>query len=244
LRQFADLDDAARWRFIKFMFDVNQPPPQDAFDRCTRFDNFSLHLASPIQNVVLKDDQIEIKIPQGLHHADFLIAGTGFVVDLATRPELSRIEAHIARWSDRYRPPTGEEHAGLGAYPYLSGYFQFLEKTPGTAPYLKNIFCYTYGAVPSLASTAGISQLKFGADRIGFGITPMRISRRCAPTRSANSTPQNSTRRVNRQARRARGLPDRCFVVTVANRAQRVIESQDREAFCTRRNAVPLQPAG
>jgi cation diffusion facilitator CzcD-associated flavoprotein CzcO len=171
LRHFADLDDAARWRFIKYMFDINQPPPQDAFDRCARFDNFSLHLDSPIQSVVLKDDRVELKTPHGSHHADFLIAGTGFVVDLAARPELARIEAHIARWSDRYQPPAGEEHPGLGAYPYLSGYFQFIEKMPGTAPYLKNIFCYTYGAVPSLASTAGISQLKFGADRIGFGIT-------------------------------------------------------------------------
>ena len=171
LRHFADLDDAARWRFVKFMFDANQPPPQDAFDRCARFDNFSLHLGSPIQSVALADDLIQVQTPHGIYSADFLIAGTGFVVDLTARPELKRIAPHIARWSDRYQPPAGQENAALGAYPYLSGYFQFTEKTPNCAPYLKNIFCYTYAAVPSLASTAGISQVKFGADRIGFGIT-------------------------------------------------------------------------
>jgi hypothetical protein len=110
-------------------------------------------------------------MPYGVHRADYLIAGTGFAIDFAARPELNRIAPYIARWSDRYMPPADEENALLGEYPYLSGYFQFTEKTLGAAPYLKNIFCYTYAAMPSLACSAGISQLKFGADRIGFGIT-------------------------------------------------------------------------
>jgi FAD-dependent urate hydroxylase len=171
LRHFADLPDAMRWRFIKCMFDVNQPPPQDAFERCTRFENFTLRVGCPIQNVSLTDGLIQLKTPQGVSSADFLIAGTGFAIDLDARPELRRIEAQIARWSDRYRPPPGENNERLGGYPYLSDHFQFTEKVPGAAPYLKNVFCYTYAATASLASTAGISQLKFGADRISFGIT-------------------------------------------------------------------------
>ncbi len=171
LRHFADLDDAARWRFIKFIFDMNQPPPQDAFDRCARFDNFTLRLGSPVQDICLAGDVIQLKTPQGPSCVDFLIAGTGFVIDLAVRPELGRVAQQIALWSDRYRPPAGAESERLGGYPYLSEYFQFVEKVPGTAPYLKNLFCYTYAATASLASTAGISQLKFGADRISFGIT-------------------------------------------------------------------------
>jgi cation diffusion facilitator CzcD-associated flavoprotein CzcO len=171
LRHFADLDDADRWQFIKFIFDMNQPPPQDAFDRCARFDNFTLRLGSPIESVRLADNLIQLKTPHGSFSFDFLIIGTGFVIDFAARPELGRIAPQIALWSDRYRPPAGEESPRLGGYPYLSDYFQFTEKVPGAAPYLKNVFCYTYGATASLASTAGISQLKFGADRISFGIT-------------------------------------------------------------------------
>jgi cation diffusion facilitator CzcD-associated flavoprotein CzcO len=171
LRHYADLDDAMKWQFMKVIFDLNQPPPQDAFDRCTRFPNFALHLGSPIENVRLARDAIELETPQGLARADFLIVGTGFVIDFNARPELGRIGPHIALWSDRYRPPSGQENPALGAYPYLSRSFQFTEKTPGAAPYLKNIFCYTYAAMPSLACTAGISQLKFGVDRVSFGIT-------------------------------------------------------------------------
>jgi cation diffusion facilitator CzcD-associated flavoprotein CzcO len=171
LRHFGDLDDARKWRFMKLIFDMNQPPPQDTFERCARFSTFDLHLGSPLEGVALSEDAIRLKTPQGLATADFLIVGTGFAVDFAARPELGRIAPHIARWSDRYRPPAGEESSLLGAYPYLSGHFQFTEKVPGAAPYLKSIFSYTYAAMPSLACSAGISALKFGADRIGLGIT-------------------------------------------------------------------------
>jgi FAD-dependent urate hydroxylase len=171
MRHFGDLDDAHKWRFMKFIFDANQPPPQDTFERCARFPNFEIHLGSPLESVALAGDTIRLKTPQGLASADFLIVGTGFAIDFAARPELDRIAPHIARWSDRYQPPPGEESARLGAYPYLSSYFQFTEKEAGASPWLKNVFSYTYAAMPSLACTAGISQLKFGLDRIGFGIT-------------------------------------------------------------------------
>lgn len=171
LRHFGDLDDAMKWRYMKLIFDMNQPPPQDAFERCTRFANFTLHLDSPLKNVRLENNAIELETRHGAARADFLIVGTGFAIDFSARPELNRIAPHVARWSDCYQQPIGEENPVLGAYPYLSGYFQFTEKAPGSAPYLKNIFCYTYAAMASLACSAGISQLKFGADRIGFGIT-------------------------------------------------------------------------
>jgi hypothetical protein len=171
LRHFGDLDDMRKWRFMKFIFDMNQPPPQDTFDRCACHANFFMHLGSPIDNARLEDDRIKLISGKATHAFDFLIAGTGFVVDLATRPELARFHDQIACWSDRYRPPAGEEHPLLGAYPYLSANFQFTEKAPGSAPFLSDIFSYTFAAMPSLACSAGISALKFGLDRIATGIT-------------------------------------------------------------------------
>ncbi|MBV8925085.1 MAG: NAD(P)/FAD-dependent oxidoreductase [Bradyrhizobium sp.] len=171
LRHFGDLDDARKWRFMKFIFEMNQPPPQDTFDRCARHANFFMHLGCPINHLHFEDGRIKFSSPRATHAFDFLIAGTGFVVDLAGRPELARFHDQIACWSDRYRPPAGEDHPLLGAYPYLSGNFQFTEKTPGSAPFLSSIFSYTFAAMPSLACSAGISALKFGIDRIANGIT-------------------------------------------------------------------------
>jgi cation diffusion facilitator CzcD-associated flavoprotein CzcO len=171
LRHFGDLDDERKWRFMKIIFDMNQPPPQETFDRCTRHPNFTVYLGHPLERVGYRDEKIWLTDPQGTKAFDYLIAGTGFTVDLAARPELARFHDRIACWSDRYRPPAGEEHPLLGTYPYLSSSFQFTEKIRGAAPYLANIFSYSFAAMPSLACSAGISALKFGLDRIATGIT-------------------------------------------------------------------------
>ncbi|MCX5494357.1 NAD(P)/FAD-dependent oxidoreductase [Kaistia dalseonensis] len=171
MRHFTDLDDRRKWAFMKTIFDMNQPPPQDTFERCTRFDQFDLHLASPIDAIAFEDDEIRLTTPDGTYAFDFLIVGTGFGVDLAGRPELARFADKIALWSDRYTPEPGEASATMGGYPYLTSNFQFTEKVEGTAPFLKNIFNHTFGAMMSLGGAAGISQLKFSTDRIAYGIT-------------------------------------------------------------------------
>jgi FAD-dependent urate hydroxylase len=171
LRHFGDLDDARKWRFMKLIFDMNQPPPQETFDRCRHYGNFSMRLGCPLESVRFENGRSWLTHSQGTGAFDFLIAGTGFAVDLAARPELARFHDKIARWSDRYRPPDDERHPLLGSYPYLSPHFQFTEKAEGRAPFLANIFSYTFAAMPSLACSAGISALKFGVDRISTGIS-------------------------------------------------------------------------
>ncbi|MCX5515468.1 hypothetical protein C3941_18130 [Kaistia algarum] len=171
MRHFGDLPDADKWSFMSNFLAMNQPPPQETFDRCARFGTFDLHLGSPIDGLAMDGGRIRLVTPHLTAHYDFLIVGTGFSVEMADRPELSRFADKIALWQDRYTPPSGEESPVLARYPYLTGAFQFTEKVPGAAPFLKNIYCNTFAAMPSLGGAAGISQLKFTADRIAFGIT-------------------------------------------------------------------------
>jgi cation diffusion facilitator CzcD-associated flavoprotein CzcO len=171
LRHFGDLSDEMKWRFMSMLFRMNQPPPQDTFDRCAQFANFHIHLESPLSALEHDGRQIALTTPKGSIGADFLIVGTGLAVDLEVRPELRRVSRDIARWKDRYRPPAAERNDTLAEYPYLSSSFQFTEREPGAAPHLRHIYCYTFAAMPSLANSAGISQLKFGVSRVVHGIT-------------------------------------------------------------------------
>ena len=171
LRHFGDLSDAMKWRFMATLFRMNQPPPQDSFDRCARFAGFHIHLGAPLTRIEHDGRQIALTTPKGTIAADFLIVGTGLAVDLDARPELRRVAPAIARWKDRYTPPAGERNDTLSEYPYLSESFQFTEREPGAAPYLRHLYCYTFGAMPSHANSAGISQLKFGVARVVSGIT-------------------------------------------------------------------------
>ena len=104
--------------------------------------------------------------------ADFVIVGTGFVTDLALRPELAHVEASIARWADRFVPPPADRHEDLLRHPYLGPHFEFTERVPGSAPELRFLFNYTFGSLASLGfGGANISGMKYSIPRLVRGVT-------------------------------------------------------------------------
>ena len=171
LNHFADLPDALKWRFMRTIFGMNQPPPQETFSRCAAHADFHLHVGAPLQALRMQGDAIALETPKGAIAADFLIVGTGLVVEPALRPELAAAAPHIARWRDRFTPPAGEEDAPLGAFPYLTGDFAFTERVPGAAPWLARLRSSSFAAMASTASSAGISTLRPTVDRILRGIS-------------------------------------------------------------------------
>ncbi|SFK17606.1 NAD(P)-binding domain-containing protein [Falsiroseomonas stagni] len=171
LNHFADLPDALKWRFMRTIFAMNQPPPQETFSRCAAHAVFHLHLAAPLRALRMEGDAIILETPRGAVTADFLIVGTGLVVEPALRTELAAAAPHIARWRDRFTPPAGEEDAALGAFPYLTADFAFTERVEGSAPWLRRLRSSSFAAMASTASSGGISTLRPTVDRIARGIT-------------------------------------------------------------------------
>jgi FAD-dependent urate hydroxylase len=167
LGQFAELPDLMRWRFMRHIFTMNQPPPPDTVARCAAFPHFSAHPGTPWLDARMEGDEIRVTTPAGELAFDYAIIGAGFVLDAARRPELAAFAPHIARWGDRFSPPDGEEDATLASYPYLARSFAFTERVPGSAPALANLHNFTFGATPSMGlSGASISGLKFGVRRL------------------------------------------------------------------------------
>ncbi|AKT42890.1 NAD(P)-binding domain-containing protein [Chondromyces crocatus] len=172
LRHHADLPDLERYRFIAQIFKMGQLPPTDTYERATRHPGFHLHGGSPWKAVALENDEVVITTPKGRFAADFVIVGTGFVTDLSLRPELRRLEPHIARWQDRFTPPAGEVNEDILRHPYLGPGFELQERTPGEAPYVGAVFNYTFGCLPSLGfGGASISGLKYSLPRVVGGVT-------------------------------------------------------------------------
>jgi cation diffusion facilitator CzcD-associated flavoprotein CzcO len=93
--------------------------------------------------------------PQGQIAFDFVIAGTGYGVDLAARPELADFAHHILLWRDRFTPTEEERDDVLAAYPYLGAGHEFREKVPGAAPYLKDIHVFNPAAFVSFGLPVG-----------------------------------------------------------------------------------------
>ncbi|MCQ8277579.1 NAD(P)/FAD-dependent oxidoreductase [Acetobacteraceae bacterium KSS8] len=172
LGHFASLPDLDRWRFMKRIFDLNQPPPQDTFWRCRRHAGFSLRTGCPWLGARMERDEIVVDTPDGALRFDFLIVGTGFQVDLSLRPELANFATNIALWRDRFTPPAAEQNALLGSHPYLGAGFEFLERDPGQTPALRHIHNFTFGATPSMGlSGASISGMRYGVARLVGGLS-------------------------------------------------------------------------
>jgi cation diffusion facilitator CzcD-associated flavoprotein CzcO len=170
LRHFPDLSDGLKWKFMQKIFRMNQPPPQDTYDRCAKWPSFTIHYNSPFTDLRHAGGRIDFTTPKGQFEADFLIVGTGMVVDFTARPELRRMAADIATWADRFDPAKSDDY-GLGQYPYLGDAFQFRGLTEAADAVLSRHYCYTFSAMVSQGCSAGISALKFGSERVVRGIT-------------------------------------------------------------------------
>jgi hypothetical protein len=88
LGQLADLPDLLRWRFMRHILTMNQPPPPDTVARCSVFPQFSAHPGTPWRDARMEGDDIRTTTPSGELAFDYVIIGAGFVMDPARRPEL------------------------------------------------------------------------------------------------------------------------------------------------------------
>lgn len=171
LGHYYALSDSARWAFTRQVASMNQPPPQETLWRCTNHANFHLHTGSAWLSVERRPEGMHVRTPQGTMIFDFLIFGTGLTQDLHKRRELTGLAADIATWADRYVPVAGEEDDALARSPYLGAHYQFMERHPGSAPYLRNIHAFNFGATLSQGlSAASISGMKFGLRRLVNGL--------------------------------------------------------------------------
>lgn len=171
LGHFASMSDLDRWRYMHHIFEMNQPPPQDTFHRCAMHANFAFHTSCPWEWVRMEGDEIHVGTPKGVMMFDFLVVGTGFIVEAAFRPEVAAFAKDIAVWADRFTAPKGESNPLLIRYPYLGDAFQFTERVPGCAPHLANIHNFTFGATLSMGlSGASISGMKYGVSRLVQGL--------------------------------------------------------------------------
>ena len=171
LGQYHALPDLLKWRFTRHIFALNQPPPQESWDRVAGDPRFRLVMGAPVQGAGMEGDAVRLDTPRGCFTADAVILGTGFTFDLGLRPELAELAPDILLWRDAFTPPPGEESALCGASPYLAADFSFREKRPGAAPPLARLHCMTYAATLSMGlSGASISGMKYGVPRLVDGI--------------------------------------------------------------------------
>ncbi|WP_428535017.1 NAD(P)-binding domain-containing protein [Rhodopila sp.] len=136
---YRHLPDAVRWdQAIRFRR-AGSTPTIDAIERAVGFASFHLHLGAVWQQAAVEHGRVVAEVSDGGYRFDHVIAGTGYFVDPSARPELGGFADQILLWRDRYQPPEDQQDAFLGAHPYLGDGHEYLPRTPGRAPYLRDI---------------------------------------------------------------------------------------------------------
>jgi cation diffusion facilitator CzcD-associated flavoprotein CzcO len=149
------LPDATRWHHAARYRRLGTTPPPDSVQRVLKFPHFHLHLSSPWQGVEVRDGKVIASVNDEAFRFDFAIAATGYTHELSQRPELAGIADLVLRWRDRFEAPAHERDDELGAAPYLGAGLEYLEKTPGTAPWLRDIHTYNPGGFASTGLPLG-----------------------------------------------------------------------------------------
>ena len=170
---YHQLPDADRWHQAIRFFGAGSTPTTDAIERAVRFPNFHLHLSTPWTNASERE-QVETTINGRTYRLDFVIAGTGYSGDLASRPELRDFGGPILLWRDRYTPPHTEQDDRLGCYPYLGAGHELREKVVGAVPMLRHVhvqnpagfvsFGLPIGDVPSMKRDIPVIVGRISAD--------------------------------------------------------------------------------
>jgi FAD-dependent urate hydroxylase len=136
---YRQLPDAIRWHQAIRFRRIGSTPTIDAIERAVAFPHFHLHLNAPWQEAYAEDGRVVAYAADGTYRFDYVIAGTGYFVDPSARAEIAGFADQILLWRDRYVPPADEQDPFLGSHPYLGEGHEYLEKTPGQAPYLRDI---------------------------------------------------------------------------------------------------------
>jgi cation diffusion facilitator CzcD-associated flavoprotein CzcO len=172
LAHFPDLPAQERWRFSRAFKRFKMGPPNNTMMRARALSNLHIHPAAHWNAVRFDGERIQIDATDGALIADFVIAGTGYVVDLTVKNELADHLAVIATWRDKFTAPPGEEDESLSAAAYLGPNFEMTEKIPGMAPWLSAVFNFSRGAQMSMGPMPiGLSGIKYGVPRLVQGIT-------------------------------------------------------------------------
>ncbi|WP_340026800.1 NAD(P)/FAD-dependent oxidoreductase [Paenibacillus sp. FSL K6-1096] len=171
IERFHTLADEDKYKVISHFFHYNQPPTNDTFARAAAWPGFRLHLGSPWLKAEAAGEEAVVTTPSGEFRFDYLIISTGLVSDPALRPELQLVDAHIARWSDRYTAPDGAGNPLLDAHPYLSPGFALQSRDEEGRRLLHGLFVFNYSALASCGlSASAISGLRNAIPRLVAGV--------------------------------------------------------------------------
>ncbi|MBC2607894.1 NAD(P)-binding domain-containing protein [Pelagicoccus albus] len=167
---FKDLPPDDRWKILKRLIDIDQPPPQKAFERIYQHPALSIHPGTNWSSIEDGEEGgVTIETSSGPHESDFAILATGFKRKPMERSDIQSFSQKIRTW-ESYQAPDGYEDAGISAFPDLGPAFEFQPKDEKDG-WLRQIFNVSFGSGMNHGShIVSVSGLQFTIPRLSSGI--------------------------------------------------------------------------
>ncbi|MEE6288487.1 FAD/NAD(P)-binding protein [Georgenia sp. MJ173] len=159
-RHFSALSDDTRLAFKRAELALAMPAPTHSVDRCRRHENYSLLLDAGIDGAAADAGGVTLHTAQGDVAVDFVIAATGFRVDLHRVSWLAEVADRILLWGDRHDLTRDTIDRHLGGCPYLG---------PGASVQPRD---EADVALPNLHLMNAAAQVSFGPVAIGINGLP------------------------------------------------------------------------
>ncbi len=168
---FYNLSNELRWELFKLIRAFGSSVPLSSIERLKKQANVKLYPNSIIETACEKNGRVEITTSSQVFLCDHIILATGYAFNGVEQPELHNLIDTIMLWSDVLGKHETALEQKMDAFPFLGPHFEFLEKIPSSAPYLKNIYCFNYAASLSHGLISGdIPAISVGAQRLAEGI--------------------------------------------------------------------------
>ncbi len=159
--------DAQKWHYSDYVAKAKTPAPHGSTLRVSRHSNAYFNFDSPILDVSLQGEKLNIRTPDAVFIVDYLILATGYRITWDKKDALAQLSPYIKTWADAYEIPEDEENSGLASQPYVSRYFQLQAKDNLPLAGIERLYCFNLSASVSMGPVIGlIPGTNVGAERV------------------------------------------------------------------------------
>lgn len=150
LSAYASLTDEQKWEFQNYLLQQKMPAPHGSTLRVSKHNHAHFNFDAGITRIEQKDQKLYVYTKDECFILDYLILATGFKLNWDKTVWTQKLKTQFKIWQDVIQD---KENNGLEDNPYLTPYFEFIDKSTDSST---NLYCFNFSAGMSLGPLIGM----------------------------------------------------------------------------------------
>lgn len=150
LSAYTTLTDEQKWNFQTYLLQQKMPAPHGSTLRVSKHKNAHFNFDAGITHIEETNHKLHVHTQTDSFVLDYLILATGFRLDWNKTNWTQKLKLQFKIWKDAF---PNKAPNGLEQNPYLSPYFEFIDKNTNLN---SNLYCFNFSAGMSLGPLIGM----------------------------------------------------------------------------------------